>query len=116
MAEAEAQARNMQDVLTAFTAATGADTGGLKPYDHLAPTAGEVAFYLGDAAGAIRLLSTGPSRSPRYNLVLSQAYEREGKPSEARAVYAGVLKETTLSIEGAWTLPIAQARLAALGR
>lgn len=116
MAEAEAQARNMQDVLTAFTAATGADTGGLKPYDHLAPTAGEVAFYLGDAAGAIGLLTTGSSRSPRYNLVLGQAYEREGKPSEARAAYAGVLKETTLSIEAAWTLPIAQVRLAALGR
>jgi tetratricopeptide (TPR) repeat protein len=116
IAEAEAQARNIQDALTAFTAATGADTGGLKPYDHLAPTAGEVAFYLGDTAGAIRLLSNAPNKSPRFNLVLGQAYEREGQRNEARAAYAAVLKEGSLTIEVAWARPIAQERLAALGR
>jgi hypothetical protein len=77
---------------------------------------GEVAFWLGDTSRAIRLLSTEDVKSTHHNLLLGQAYEREQNLVEARAAYSRVVESTELSIELAWARPIAQARLAAIGR
>jgi len=53
---------------------------------------------------------------PRHNLLLGRAYEREHNLAEARAAYTRVIESTTVSIELAWARPIAQERLAAIGR
>lgn len=56
--------------------------------------------------------------SPRFrrHLPLAQACERGHRLAEARAAYTRVLASTELSIELAWAWPIAQERLAAIGR
>ena len=116
MAEAEAKAKEIGEVLATFASAAGSGPPSLNPGRELMLPGGEVAFWLGDTGGAIRLLATRDFRSPRHNLLLGQAYEREQNLAEARAAYTRVLESTELSIELAWARPIAQARLAAIGR
>jgi tetratricopeptide (TPR) repeat protein len=112
MAEAEAQAKKIDDVVESATGRASS----LNPHRELMLPEGEVAFWLGDIARAIRLLSTEGVKSPRHNLLLGQAYEREHNLAEARAAYTRVGESTNLSIELAWARPIAQERLAAIGR
>lgn len=47
---------------------------------------------------------------------LRTVHERERNLADARAAYTRVVESTVLSIELAWARPIAQARLAAIGR
>ena len=115
MAEAEAQAKQIGGVLANFASATGS-TVSLNPGRELVLPEGEVAFWLGDTGGAIRLLADEEVMSPRHNLLLGRAYEREHHLAEARAAYTRVIESTTVSIELAWARPIAQERLAAIGR
>jgi tetratricopeptide (TPR) repeat protein len=116
MAEAEAQVAKVDEVLAtvALPAAPNAPHSNVSG-GFMLPT-GEVAFWLGDTARAIRMLSTEYLKLPRHNLLLGQAYEREQSLAEARAAYTRVVESTVLSIELAWARPIAQARLAAIGR
>jgi len=116
MAEAEAEARRIDEVVAAFASAAGLKAVSLKPRRELMLPQGEVAFWLGDTSRAIRLLSTDDFKVPRHNLLLGQAYEREKHLVEARAAYTRVVESTELSIELAWARPIAQARLTAIGR
>ena len=116
MAEAEAEARRIDEVLAAIASAAGLTAVSLHPTRDLMLPEGEVAFWLGDTSRAIRLLSTEDVKSAHHNLLLGQAYEREQHLAEARAAYTRVVESTELSIELAWARPIAQARLAAIGR
>lgn len=116
MAEAEAEARKIDEVLAALSRAAGLNAVSLNPSRELIVPEGEVAFWLGDTSRAIRLLSTEHVKLTRHNLLPGQAYEREQNLVEARAAYARVVESTDLSIELAWARPIAQARLVAIGR
>jgi tetratricopeptide (TPR) repeat protein len=116
MAEAEAQAKKVDEVVAAFVAASGSGAASLNASRELMLPEGEVAFWLGDTGRAIRLLANEDVRFPRHNLLLGQAYEREQNHAEARAAYTRVVESTNLSIELAWARPIAEARLAAIGR
>jgi len=69
---------------------------------------GEVAFWLGDTGGAIRLLADKRSCSRVTICCFGRAYEREHNLAEARAAYTRVIESTTVSIELAWARPIAQ--------
>jgi tetratricopeptide (TPR) repeat protein len=115
LAEADAQAKELGDVLARFSQTTGTAVG-LKPASELVLPKAEAAFWLGDTAEAVRLFATQALMAPRHQLLLAQACEREHKPAEARAAYIRVVESTQLSIELAWARPIAQERLAALGR
>jgi hypothetical protein len=116
MAEAEAEAKTISDVVAAFVAAAGSGPPSLNPSRELMAPEGEVAFWLGDSTRAIQMLSGVDFKSTHHNLLLGQAYEREQKIAEARAAYTRVVESTELSIELAWARPIAQARLAAIGQ
>jgi len=115
MAEAEARAKQIGEVLATFASATGS-TVSLNPGRELVLPESEVAFWLGDTRGAIRLLANEEVMFPRYNLLLGRAHELEQNLAEARAAYTCVIESTTVSIELAWARPIAQERLAAIGR
>ena len=116
MAEAEARAKKIGEVVAAFASAAGSGAASLNPSRELMLPKGEVAFWLGDTSRAIQLLSSEDVTFTRHNLLLGQAYEREQNLAEARAAYARVVESTNLSIELAWARPIAQTRLAAIGR
>lgn len=116
MAEAETEAGKIDQVLAAIASAAGLNAVSLNPSRELMRPEGEVAFWLGDTSRAIRLLSAEDVQFTRHNLLLGQAYEREQNLVGARAVYTRVVESTNLSIELAWARPIAQARLAAIGR
>ena len=114
--EAEAQAKQIDEALATFASATGT-TVSLSPRRELNLPESEVAFWLGDTGGAIRLLVDEEVMSPRHNLLLGRAYEREHNFAKARAAYTRVIESTSVvSIELAWARPIAQERLAAIGR
>jgi tetratricopeptide (TPR) repeat protein len=116
MAEAEVQAKKTAEFIATLASAAGSGAPSFDPRRELMLSEGEVAFCLGDTGRAIRLLETEGFRVPRHNLLLGQAYEREQHLAEARAAYTRVVESTELSIELAWARPIAQARLAAIGR
>ena len=116
MAEAEAEARQIDEVVGALASAAGLTAVSLQPKRELMLPQGEVAFWLGDTSTAIRLLSTEDVKFPHLTLLLGQAHEREQHLGEARAAYTRVVETTELSIELAWARPIAQERLAAIGR
>jgi len=116
MAEAEAEAKQIDEVLAALASAAGLKAVSLNPSRELMLPEGEVAFWLGDTSRAIRLLSTQDVKFPHHSLLLGQACEREQDLVAARAAYTRVVESTELSIELAWARPIAQARLAAIGR
>lgn len=86
------------------------------PYTEQILPMGEIAFWLGDMTLAIELLSAEYVKLPRHDLLLGQAYERERNLEAARAAYTRLVESAILSIELAWARPIAQARLAAIGR
>ena len=114
--EAEAQAKQIDEALSTFASATGTAVS-LNPRRELMLPESEVAFWLGDTGGAIRLLAGEELMSPRHNLLLGQAYEREHHFAKARAAYTRVIELTSVvSIELAWARPIAQERLAAIGQ
>jgi tetratricopeptide (TPR) repeat protein len=115
LAAAEAEAKELGDALTTFSSATGTKVG-LDPGGELAPSQAEVAYWLGDTSRTIRLLADQKLFNPRLNLALGQAYERQHELAQARAAYARVVESTELSIDLAWARPIAQERLAAIGR
>ena len=116
MAEAQAEARRIDEMLAAIASAAGLSAVSLNPRRELMRPEGEVAFWLGDTSRAVRLLATEDFKSARHNLLLAQAYEHEQHLVEARAAYTRVVESTELSIELAWARPIAQARLAAIAR
>lgn len=116
MAEAEAQAKAVGEVVAAFAAAAESGPPSLNPSRELSAPEGEVAFWLGDTSRAIQLLSRSDVTSTHHDLLLGQAYEREHNIAAARAAYSRVVASTNLSIELAWARPIAQARLAAVGQ
>lgn len=96
MAEAEAQLAKVDEALAtvASQAALNAPRSNVGGDSWL--RAGEVAFWLGDTARAIRLLSKEYVKLPRHNLLLGQAYERERNLAEARASYTRVVESTGL--------------------
>jgi tetratricopeptide (TPR) repeat protein len=114
--EADAEAKKIDEMVAAIAAARGLTAVSLNASRELALTAGEVAFWLGDVATAIRLLSADDVRSTHQNLLLGQAYERAQNFVEARAAYGRIFESRELSFDLAWARPIAQARLAAIGR
>ena len=66
---------------------------------------------------AIRLLVDEEVMYPRHNLLLGRAYEREQNLAKARAAYTRVIESTSVvSIELGRARPIAQERVAAIGR
>lgn len=116
MAEAQAEASRIDEMLAAIASAAGLTAVSLHPRRELMRPEGEVAFWLGDTTRAAALLATDGFKSARHNLLLGQAFEREQHLVEARAAYTRVVESTEVSIELAWARPIAQARLAAMGR
>ena len=116
MAEAEAQAKQIGELLAALASAAGSGAVSFNPSRELMVAQGEVAFWLGDTGLAIQLLANQDVRYPRHNLLLGQAYEREHNLAEARAAYTRIVESTNLSIELAWARPIALERLTAIGR
>ena len=116
MAEAKAQVAKVDKVLVALAPPGLLDAPGANASSDSMLPIGEVAFWLGDTALAIRALSTEYVKLPRHNLLLGQAYERVKNLAEARAAYTRVVESPILSIGLAWARPIAQARLAAIGR
>jgi tetratricopeptide (TPR) repeat protein len=115
MAEAEAEAKKIDEVVAAFASAAGSGPPSLNPSRELMAPEGEIAFWLGDTSRAIQLLSRADLKSTHHDLLLGQAYEREQNLAEARAAYTRVVESNDLSIELAWARPIAEARLAAIG-
>jgi tetratricopeptide (TPR) repeat protein len=116
MAEAEAQVAKVDQLLATVAPPAAPNAPRSNAGAESILPAGELAFWLGDTARAIPLLSAEYVKLPRHNLLLGQAYEREQKLAEARAAYTRVVESTLLSIGLAWARPIAQARLAAIGR
>jgi tetratricopeptide (TPR) repeat protein len=114
MTEAEVPAKQLGEALANYASANGPVS--LNPSRELMVSQAEVAFWLGDAAAAIRLLANASVMYPRHHLLLGHAYEREHNLTKARAAYTRVVESTELSIELAWARPIAEERLAAIGR
>ena len=83
--------------------------------DEMMFPAGEVAFWLGDTAAAIRAMAPMGIKLARHNFMLGQAYEKEGNVAAARDAYRRLADSVILSIDLAWARPIAEARLKALG-
>ena len=61
--------------------------------------AGELAFWLGDTARAIRAMTPMTVKLPRHHLMLGQAYEKEGNVAAARDAYRRIVESPVLSLE-----------------
>ncbi len=84
--------------------------------DEMMFPAGELAFWLGDTARAIRAMTPMTVKLPRHHLMLGQAHEKEGNLAAARDAYRRIVESPVLSLELAWARPLAEARLDAIGR
>lgn len=74
---------------------------------------GYVAFHRGDYQAAVTELSKGNDKDPFIQVLIAQAYDKLGKPAEARAFYEKVLTSTAHNPTNAYARPIAKK---ALGR
>jgi tetratricopeptide (TPR) repeat protein len=84
--------------------------------DEMMFPAGELAFWLGDPARTIRAMAPLMVKLPRHNWLLGQAYEKVGDQASAREAYRRIVESPLLNLQLAWTRPLAEARLQALGR